>query len=471
VAAGQDLQAALDAAVPGDVVTLAAGATFKGNFVLRAKAGAAGKWIVVRTSGALPAEGSRVTPANAGAMPKLLSENHGPVIATEAGAQGWRLVGLEISTIPEVATSGGLVMLGDGSGAQNTLALVPGRLVIDRSYIHGTPTLEVRRCVALNSATTAVIGSYLDDCHQHGNDSQAIAGWNGPGPYRIENNYMAAGHEVVTFGGSDPGIYGLIPSDIVIRRNHITRPLAWRGKWDVKNLIEFKSGRRVLIENNVLENNWIDAQVGFAILLWSVNQDGGAPYTSCEDITVRYNRVINVAAGFNLSSRYSTPSNPMRRVSITNNVLTGLQENGRVFQVLGRIADLHIEHNTGLGSAHDLIINEHGFDPGGVPTNFVFTNNLVGGEYTIFTPTGQGAAGLAFVPGAVVLGNLFVGPWAPVIAMPQGNSTLGTADDLHLGSDGALPPDSPYRGSATDGRDPGADVPGLNARLSGVATP
>src|SRR5690606_21124271 len=48
VRAGDNLQAALDAAKPGDIIELQAGATFKGNFVLRAKGGS--QWIVIRTS-------------------------------------------------------------------------------------------------------------------------------------------------------------------------------------------------------------------------------------------------------------------------------------------------------------------------------------------------------------------------------------------------------------------------------------
>ena len=34
----------------------------------------------------------------------------------------------------------------------------------------------------------------------------------------------------------------------------------------MKNLFELKNARRVQIEGNLLENNWLDAQVGFAIL-------------------------------------------------------------------------------------------------------------------------------------------------------------------------------------------------------------
>ena len=55
----------------------------------------------------------------------------------------------------------------------------------------------------LNSATSAVIDSWLGDCHSNQGDSQAIVGWNGPGPYLIQNNHLEAGHEVVMFGGGD----------------------------------------------------------------------------------------------------------------------------------------------------------------------------------------------------------------------------------------------------------------------------
>src|SRR5438552_13331234 len=65
VAAGGNFQAALVLAHPGDVITLAAGATYRGPFTLPNKSGAG--WITVRTStpdGSLPL-GTRVTPAQA----------------------------------------------------------------------------------------------------------------------------------------------------------------------------------------------------------------------------------------------------------------------------------------------------------------------------------------------------------------------------------------------------------------------
>ena len=73
VAAGGNFQGALNAAQPGDVITLQAGATFTGPFALPAKPGAG--WIIVRTSApdtALPPPDTRIDPSHASVMPKIV---------------------------------------------------------------------------------------------------------------------------------------------------------------------------------------------------------------------------------------------------------------------------------------------------------------------------------------------------------------------------------------------------------------
>jgi hypothetical protein len=82
---------------------------------------------------------------------------------------------------------------------------------------------------------TAIVDSWSDECHSNNGDSQWLEFLNGPGPYLIANNYGEAGHEIVMFGGGDPSIPGLIPSDITIIGNHVTRPASWKGVWQVKN--------------------------------------------------------------------------------------------------------------------------------------------------------------------------------------------------------------------------------------------
>src|SRR5947209_16378091 len=70
VPAGGDLQAALNSANPGDIITLAAGATFTGPLVLPHKPGAG--WLYVRPRAphrALPSPGTRIDPPHAPQLP------------------------------------------------------------------------------------------------------------------------------------------------------------------------------------------------------------------------------------------------------------------------------------------------------------------------------------------------------------------------------------------------------------------
>src|SRR5205085_10002830 len=100
VSAGGDLQAALDAAQPGDIILLEAGATFTGNFTLPAKPKPGSAWIVVRSStadGNLPAAEARIAPSFAAVLPKIVSPNVNPALRTAAGAHHYRLIGVELT--------------------------------------------------------------------------------------------------------------------------------------------------------------------------------------------------------------------------------------------------------------------------------------------------------------------------------------------------------------------------------------
>jgi hypothetical protein len=228
--------------------------------------------------------------------------------------------------------------------------------------IHGDPK-GGRRGVALNGRELAVINSHVSDFKEAGADSQAIAGWNGPGPIRIENNYLEAAGENVMFGGADPSIDRLVPSDIEILRNHMSKPLRWKADhpsyegtpWAVKNLFELKNARRVLVDGNVLEHNWPHAQNGFAILFTVRNQDGRAPWSIVEDVIFRKNALRHVAAGFNILGRDDNhDSGQTQRIWIHNNVMTDVGGtwggNGRLFQLINGTAAISI-HPTQLRRA------------------------------------------------------------------------------------------------------------------------
>jgi hypothetical protein len=300
VPSGGDLQAALDLAQPGDTILLEAGATFAGNFTLPVKSGNA--YITLRSSAAdsaLPGEGQRITPASAPLLPKIKSPNTAPALQTAAGAHHWRLQFLEFQANRDGA--GDIITLGDGSSAQRSLDQVPHDLVVDRVYVHGDPSAGQKRGIALNSGATSVLNSFIVECKAIGQDSQAIAGWNGPGPYTIVNNHLEGAGENFMIGGADPWIANLVPSDIVFRQNYVTKPTAWRnGPWSVKNLFELKNARRVLVEGNVFDGNWEAGQAGYAILFTPRNSDGRAPWSGVQDVTFRDNVVRHVAMGVNI---------------------------------------------------------------------------------------------------------------------------------------------------------------------------
>src|SRR5262249_38665998 len=120
-------------------------------FVLPAKSGTS--YVHIRSSAYanLPAPGTRVGPSDASSMAKIVTPNLDGAIKTAAGANHYRLIGIELGIASGVASNNGIVMLGDG--AQTTQASVPNNIIIDRCYIHGNNTGESRRAIALNSAS------------------------------------------------------------------------------------------------------------------------------------------------------------------------------------------------------------------------------------------------------------------------------------------------------------------------------
>src|SRR5690349_12011443 len=155
VAAGGNLQNALNQAQPGQVVEVQAGATFDGNFILPAKTGTG--TITVRTStpdAQLPAA-TRIGLGQEALLPTLRSANSMPALRTAAGARGWRLIGLRF-----VAPDGyDVVSLGDG--AQRDRTLLASDVVLDRVIVRGDAIKGQKRGIALNSASTQIVNSYI----------------------------------------------------------------------------------------------------------------------------------------------------------------------------------------------------------------------------------------------------------------------------------------------------------------------
>jgi hypothetical protein len=471
VPAGANLQDAINRANPGDTIALEPGATFVGNFVLPAKDG--NQFITLRTAGDdLPAASERIDPADAPALAKLKSANSSAVLRTAPGAHHWRLQLLEFQANP--GGFGDIILLGDGGREQNDLSEVPHDLVVDRCYVHGDPTKGQKRGIALNSASTTIVNSYISDIKTVGQDTQAIGGWNGPGPYVIENNYLEAAGENVMFGGADASIRNLVPSDITFRHNYVSKPPEWRDtKWSVKNLFELKNARRVLVEDNLFEYNWPSAQPGYSILFTPRNSEGTMPWATVEDVTFRSNIVRHVAAVFNiLGEDNGHPSGPARRIRIANNLFFDVNQhnwggNGVFLQIGEGPADVKVTHNTILHTGN--LISAYG----GTKANprpivgFTFEDNIARhNAYGVFgTGRSPGMDSLtAFFPGAVFTHNVLAGGNAS--RYPGGN-LFPSVDEFERqfenfkDGDYRLAPSSGWKGAASDGSDLGASMDAL----------
>jgi hypothetical protein len=448
VAAGGDLQAALERARPGDTVMLAAGATYRGAFRLPKKAGAS--FVTVRTSASdaqLPAAGERLDPRrHAALLPKLVGGVSGePVVRAEPGTHHYRFVGIEFG--PTVGGENDIVQL--GTGREATAEELPHDFEFERCYFRGDARTGQRRGIALNARAVAVRDSHFADFKREGDESQAMAGWGGPGPFEITNNYIEAAGEGVLFGGAAPAMQ-VTPADIVVRGNHFNKPTAWRsGRWVVKNHLELKNARRVLIEGNLLTNVWTSGQEGTAVLFTVRAEDGRAPWAAIEDVEFKGN-VVRGAGNCFLVHAYEGRGG--RRLVIRDNLFADIDKarwggDGK-FLVVSQWDGLTVEQNTIITSG--AITSAYGRPT----TGFVFRRNIVTHNEYGFHGDGRepGAASLgAFFPGAQVSDNAIVGgrpqDYSARNAYPATLDAVGFVD--WRAGDFRLRPDSPLlRGGA-----------------------
>jgi PKD repeat protein len=509
-------------------------------------------------------------------------------LRTAAGSHHWIVRYLEFAGNQN--GYGDILQIGDGSSAQNSLAMVPHHITLQHLFVHGDALLGQKRGIALNAAEVTISDSHISDCKGVGQDTQAIAGWNGPGPFTIENNYLEGAGENVMFGGADPAILNLVSDRITFRRNYVSRPMAWRDPiistprnvttspesggtlpagtyayrivarravgsgttgrstaspevvvtvgdgsavrvrwdpvpdateyrvygrtsgsqamywavqtteivdsgaagtseavptsigtvWTVKNLFELKNASNVVVEENLFENHWKEAQPGYALVFTPRNSSGGCTWCVVEHVRFERNLVRNVAAGVNLLG-YDTPTRPTRQandIALRQNVFTGVSTtlggNAWFMQIGDGPRDVILEHNTidTNGGSLTYVYGGSSTDPREVYGLQMIANAARHGSYGINgSYFSYGNAILAnYYPDAVFLANYLAG--GSLSRYPAGTLVSGTFPsqfvDIAAG-DFTLVSASILRHAAPDGSDIGVDYPAFTAALDGVA--
>lgn len=470
VPSGGNLQQALNDIPPGGTIRLAAGGVYIGNFRLPAKNSTS--WVTITTNTTLPPAGTRIDPSYLGRVATIKSPSGANALNTAAGASYYRIVGVNFDA--NVNGEGDVIAL--GRDAQTTLAEVPHHIEFDRVLVTGDQYKGQRRGIAVNAAHVTIANSDFRDIKATSVDSQAIAGWNTPGPIVIRNNYIEASGENIMFGGAHINIPNVVPSDITVEGNYLTKDLAWRGHWMVKNLFELKNARRVLVRNNIMEHNWAGSQQGFAVVLTPRNSSGRTPWVVIEDVEISNNIIRSTSSGFNILGYDDTArSGQLARLLIRDNLLYDIHGGrwggtGIFAQIGGQPRDITIDHNTVLHTGHAVlfyfgtIVNSSGQRvTAGPVSGFAFINNMTRHNgYGIFG-SGQtmGTVSLQhYAPGYIVRRNVLASDKSVASRYPSDNFfpslavfDAGFTDIANRNYE--LVPSSPYVGKATDGTDIG----------------
>jgi hypothetical protein len=240
--------------------------------------------------------------------------------------------------------------------------------------------------------------------------------------------------------------------------------------WTVKNIFELKNARNVVVEYNVMENHWQEAQPGYAVLFTPRNSGGTCTWCVVENVRFEYNVVRHVAAGINLLG-YDDPkrgSKQTQGIVISRNLFADVTRtlggNGWFMLIGDGPRDITIDHNTIEHDGNTLVYVYGGTAaaPRAIP-GMRFTNNAARhGSY------GMGGAHFAYgnailanyFPGAVFAGNYLAG--APASRYPAGTRVAGAFEDEFAGveaNDFRPRAGSTLTAGATDGTAIGCEQP------------
>lgn len=275
------------------------------------------------------------------------------------------------------------VKLGDDRHGMTRVEDVPRGFSFYRCPFVG----PARRGIAANCRDLVVEECTFTDYYQVGFDSQAICGWNGSANHRIIDNLLEAASENIAYGGADAASELLIPQDITIEGNRLTKRPEWAtAVVNMKCAFELKNALRVNFRRNEIDGVWRAVPTVWSnapgIKINTANQDGTNPWARVEDVEIADNVVRNVGQYVNIVGRNAGPytSGIARRIRIVRNRLelmhadTGPEDQyGWAFVLTDGPEGVVIDHNSVFGNWY-AILETTGLAS---TTPIVVTNNII----------------------------------------------------------------------------------------------
>jgi hypothetical protein len=462
-------------------------------------------WCWVTVSGAMPCpEGTRVAPS--AALPTILSTGTASSIVMGDFSGQIRFRGIKADFAPGAAGNNyPLIAIGDGT--ENTVLMMPHNVIIDRCVINNTTTTQSSRGVQPNCRRFACVDTYIGGFHAVSSyESQAIGCWQAMGPFKIDNCYTSGSDETIATGSDAQSIPVQI-ADVTITGTLVDKDPLWRtnGTGTCKNGIEFKKMLRALIRGVWVRNAWLDGQTGQAFFMRSGDDVNDMADVITRDVSIEYSVTQNTHQLFQFDPGYAIGEPNLRRVRVRHVIGLGLGQpatqslggtkseyvawgvvdssdyNGPA--VNNTAQDLTLEHITAIGynSAFGVAIglvqdaagNAHQM-PGLKIKNSILASYSAGAGYgpTFYVGPFTDQQWVRYGGGvsANFAGNVLPGATTTYASegtnyRPASLTAVGfvggatAAIDVNAAlTDLALSGASSYKGLATDGADPGADI-------------
>jgi len=397
--------------------------------------------------------------------------DQGACFTIPPGSNGWRIVGAEMGPLD----------LAHGPGGYGLLHIGGSRVCVERCWVHGyTENINVIRGIYVTSELARVFAediqiwdSWVGEIKHDDADNQAIyLGLNRRA--HVENCHIESSCENFMVGSQGWGQYG---EHITLKRSHIYKPPKWfqflmdgvtrnpiwdgggpNRLWSMKNLLETKVARLLLVEGCVFENMW----KGPAFV--HNTQD-----LSLTDVTWQHNIFINCLGGWSIGIQMATWN---ERVKIYNNAWINMP--GMAGWHTWTAKDMWVEHNTFAGMIRYTVPDGRpemlGWVGGPNFNRYTFKHNIIGfrGGGPAFFDSG--------IPGANINVILPDRAWAEnaiysTATAPEPSFTpYVSVAAAGINTDGTLTANSPLRRGnvgyfGTDGKDIGVDFVALAAAM------
>ncbi|MHB1316367.1 MAG: peptidoglycan-binding protein [Minisyncoccota bacterium] len=364
----------------------------------------------------------------------------GFVMAPESNnVSGYRFIGLEFVTMDSYNTPRTFFTIGGNytTGHSN--------IVVDRSYFHthSLPKGGINSAIGLNGSRVALVDSYID-VRTNETNSFPINITSGTGPFKVSNNYVRGAGILLFVNDNDNNVPR---SDIEVTRNTFSYNTKFLqgypgsdGIWrDVRGLIEFKRGTRILIEGNIFDTYWSTLSGGNAIIITprasgSNNFDNNSYQIS--DLTIRNNIFRNGSGGILLAGQDDVGYRNTKltsRVLIDNNLFYNIDSYKWADSSYGATRGQMLAVSNG---AEDLVIRHNTFyNPKGTAPSFL--------HFAYAPIAGLDVRDNVFWVSSDGFGDLGI-RWSEPVKMPNGKAGYGKNGSEVLNAVGLQVPDSKY---------------------------